>query len=171
MTRKPVRSAGTTLVEILVATTILSFTLAPIVAMFVFASRSMGSSVHRIQAQFLAHAVLESIKAEVFRQPKAVDYYPSRFEISPVRRPMGFFARSQINFFNNVHGADKPITPDSPLYAQFSPFRLMVDFSRSKTLADITVTAYWSFEGKAQNLELKGNVELQPYKFIRYERY
>ncbi|NLF97877.1 MAG: hypothetical protein GX569_14160, partial [Candidatus Riflebacteria bacterium] len=57
MLLKHKQTTATTLVEILIATTILAFTLAPIVAMFTFASRSMGSSVHRIQAQFLAHAV------------------------------------------------------------------------------------------------------------------
>ncbi|PKL48606.1 MAG: hypothetical protein CVV42_09035 [Candidatus Riflebacteria bacterium HGW-Riflebacteria-2] len=167
----PKQTAATTLVEILIATTILAFTLAPIVAMFTFASRSMGSSVHRIQAQFLAHAVLESIKAEALRHPAAITSYPSRFEVSPVRKPLGFFATSRVNFFNNVLGPDKPITPDSPLYDVFSQFRIMVTVLASGNIAELRVAVDWSFEGKEQKLELKGSIDAKPYRFTRFERY
>ncbi|KAF1080321.1 MAG: hypothetical protein GQF41_3489 [Candidatus Rifleibacterium amylolyticum] len=171
MLLKHKQTTATTLVEILIATTILAFTLAPIVAMFTFASRSMGSSVHRIQAQFLAHAVLESLKAEAHRYPAAITRYPSRFEVSPVRKPLGFFSTSSINFFNNILGPDKPITSDSPLYDEFSQFRIMVTVLGSGNTAEIRVAVDWSFEGKEQKLEIKGNIDAKPYRFTRFERY
>ncbi len=162
---------ATTLVEILIATTILAFTIAPIIAMFTFASRSMGSSVHRIQAQFLAHAVIESIKAEALRSPAVITRYPSRFEVSPVRKPLGFFSTSNVNFFNNVLGPDKPIVPGSPLYDEFSQFRIMVTVLGTGSVAEIRVAVDWSFEGREQKLEIKGSIDAKPYRFTRFERY
>lgn len=164
--------AGITLVEILVATTILAFTIGPIVAMFSFASRNMGSSVNRVQAQFLAHAVLESLKAEITRFPRAADSYPWRFEVTPVKfASYSFFDRSNTRFFNNVYGPDKPIDKDSPLFEEFSPYRILVDFSGSRGVRMVKVTVSWSAEGKAQTLEMHGSIEVMPYKFIRSESY
>lgn len=131
----------------------------------------MGSSVHRIQAQFLAHAVLESLKAEVFRNPLAINQYPSVFEISPVRRPLGFFSTSSIPFFNNVLGPDKPITPGSPLYEEFNQFRIMVRIFSGGHAIELTVVVDWTFEGKSQKLELHGSIDAKPCRFTRFERY
>lgn len=167
----PAKTSATTLVEILIATTILAFTMAPIVAIFTFASRSMGSSVHRIQAQFLAHAVLESIKAEAHRNPATINLYPSRFEVSTVRKPLGFFETSRVNFFNNVLGSDKPITPDSPLYDEFDQFRIMVTVLGTGKVSEIVVAVDWSFDGKEQKLELTGKIDSRPYRFSKIERY
>ncbi|OGK10275.1 MAG: hypothetical protein A2W80_08320 [Candidatus Riflebacteria bacterium GWC2_50_8] len=165
------KTSATTLVEILVATTILAFTMAPIVAIFTFASRSMGSSVHRIQAQFLAHAVLESIKAETHRYPAAINQYPSRFEVSAVRKPLGFFSTSRVNFFNNVLGQDKPITPDSPLYKEFDQFRIIVTILGTGKVSEISVAVEWAFDGKNQKLEIIGKIDSRPYRFSKIERY
>ncbi len=171
MLLKHKKTTATTLVEILIATTILAFTLAPIVAMFTFASRSMGSSVHRIQAQFLAHAVLESLKAEAHRHPAAINSYSHRFEVSPVRKPLGFFSTSSIPFFNNVLGPDKPITPDSPLYDEFSQFHIMVTVYSGDNAVEFKVTVGWTYEGKDQKLELHGGIDAKPHRFTRLERY
>lgn len=165
------RRVAITLVEILVATTILAFSIGPIIAMFGFASRNLGSSVHRIQAQFLAHLVLESVKAEVFRFPRAAQNFTWRVEASPVQNSTSSFSRSRINFFNNALGLDKPITKDSELYEQFSQFRVYIDFTGSRTVRTVKVIVVWSLEGKQHTLEMLGNIDSQPYKFIREERY
>ncbi len=162
---------GTTLVEILVATTILSFAIAPIVAMFAFASRSMGSSVHRVQAQFLAHAVIESLKAEAHRDPEALFFLAGQFEMSPVREFGGLWSVSGISLFNNVHGPDRPITSDSPLYEQFRQFRINVSTSGNRSMRFINVTVSWETEGKKQNLKLISSAESTPAKFVRYEHF
>lgn len=164
--------AGITLVEILVATTILAFTMGPIITMFSFASRNMGSSVHRVQAQFLAHAVLESLKAETTRFPRAADSYPWRFEISPVKQnSYSFFDRSNTRFFNNVLGPDKPINKESPLFDEFSPYQILVDFAGSGGVRTVKVVVNWSAEGKAQRLEMNGSIDAVPCKFVKTERY
>ncbi len=163
--------AGITLVEILVATTILSFTIGPIVAMFSFASRNMGSSVNRVQAQFLAHAVLESIKAEVTRFPRAADSYPWYFEITPVKLgSYSFFDQSNTRFFNNVFGPGKPIVEGSPLFNQFSPYKIIVQFSGARKVRFIRVKVTWDSEGRHHSLEQTGSIEVLPYKFVRNER-
>ncbi len=165
-------SAGITLVEILVATTILAFTIGPIIAMFSFASRNIGSSVHRVQAQFMAHAVLESLRAEITRFPRAADSYPWRFEVTPVKLgSYSFFDRSNTRFFNNVHGPDKPIDKDSPLFEELSPFKILVDFSGSRGVRMVKVTVNWRADGKDQSLELTGSIEVLPWKFVRKESY
>ncbi|GEM_PF-2251862 len=166
--RRAKSSAALTLVEILVAVTILSFALGPIVMMFSFASRSMGSSAHRVQAQFLAHGVLESLQAEMRRFPQALNNYPWRFEFRPVSASNSYFERAKIEFFNHLQGTDKPIMPDSPLYEEFRQFHVRVDFSGIRAVRTVTVTVSWLLEGKTHSLELRGSVEPQPYRFSRY---
>lgn len=165
-----VQFAGTSLVEILVAITILSFALAPIFALFTFASRGTATSVPRVQAHFLAHAVIEALQAQALRDPLSVRDFPYIFEASPVRRESYKFGeRYHIELFRNTYGYNLPITPDSPLYKEFEPFRIIVNFSRGRKpgMFDVWVTVSWNFEGKTQKVDLKSNLDITPCRFVK----
>lgn len=167
--------AGLTLVEILVAMTILATAMAPIFSLFVFAARSSGSSIQRTQAQFLAHAVLEAIKAETIRYPAYLQSLPGVFEVPPVRHNTLTFtrfsrarARSNIEVFNSVHGLNAPINPDSPLYNDFKDFNVIVELTRASKFYEALVKVKWVFEGKNHVLELKGTLDATPWRFTRW---
>lgn len=168
---------GLTLVELLIATTILSFAMAPIFAMFVFASRSSGSTNHRLQAQFIAHGIIEEIKSDIFNNPSNISRYLRRFQVSPVIHHTGRFVTfggtSRISLFEKVGSLKGPISPEhESLYNQFSQFEIVVylDGAGIPGVLEVRVEVKWKFQNREHSLTLTSSIETRPYFFERVLR-
>jgi hypothetical protein len=129
-----------------------------------------------VQAQFLAHSVLESIKALSNRKPEQIKFFPARFEVAPTQTVSYSFnryrVRNLLEVFDHVHGANKAITPDSKLFDQFNRYQVIVELSSASRPGayQVKVSASWKFEGKKKSLELFGNIQAVNNKFETWER-
>ena len=160
---------ATTLIEVLIAVSILSFAVAPLFALFTFSTRGTKKSTYKVQALFLAQKVMEEMRAQLQTSPGAIHEFAPFREWSVTRQPPTFWVSNDTLFFDDVYGPGRPITRGSPLFKAFDRFRIRTDVAAGaiRNLWDVAVTVRWREGKKDLEVELRTAMETCPHEFTR----
>ncbi len=119
------RRTGTNLLELLLALSILSGALYPIVYIFKMAQPARKKTQTEFLATLLTHHVVETIIAAKIQNP---EYLPPMTESQPVVQTDNAVAQVS-EYFRHISGNDEPIVEDDPsqLYWSLKQFNCRVD--------------------------------------------
>jgi len=169
---RPYEPRGVSLVELLIAMTILSMAAAPLYLVFTNAAKNTGDGGRAVQATFLAQKVLEEIKASCRRNSHTLGELPALGEFRVVQDSSISIFETIPECIRSIHGEGRPIGPGSPFHDSYQNFlvRLRIDDGMNRGLGGkyrfwMVVEVFWKDNGKDRQVRLKGLVETFPDEF------